>query len=82
MGTNQENQFAFGKENYKLFAIAVAVVVVGYLLMVGGGSDDPNQFNGDELFSVRRITIAPILVLSGLGLAVYAIVKKPKEQSN
>lgn len=80
MAEKTKNELAFGKENYKLFAIAVAVVVTGYLLMVGGGSDDPNVFNGDELFSFRRITFAPLLVLTGFGLAVYAIMKKPKEQ--
>ena len=76
MSEKQDNQFAFGKENYKLFGIAVLVVVVGYLLMVGGGSDDPNQFNYDELFSFRRITLAPLMVLAGLALGVYAIMKK------
>lgn len=76
MSEKEDNQFAFGKENYKLFGIAVLVVVLGYILMVGGGTDDPNQFNYDELFSFRRITLAPLVVLSGFVLAVYAIVKK------
>lgn len=80
MSENQKNELAFGKENYKWFAIAVVVVVIGYLLMVGGGADDPNVFNGDELFSFRRITMAPLIVLVGFGIAVYAILKKPKDQ--
>ena len=80
MSENQKNELAFGKENYRLFAIAVAVVIVGYLLMVGGASDDPNVFNKEELFSFRRITLAPIIVLIGLGIGVYSIVKKPKDQ--
>ncbi|MBL4706988.1 MAG: DUF3098 domain-containing protein [Flavobacteriales bacterium] len=79
MSEQSKSGFAFGKENYKLFAIAVVVVTIGYLLMVGGGSDDPNVFNKEELFSTRRITIAPIVVLIGLGLGVYAILKKAKD---
>lgn len=79
MSEKPQDELAFGKENYKLFAIATAVVVIGYLLMVGGGSDDPNQFNYEGLFSPVRITLAPILVLSGFGLAIYAIVKRPKD---
>ena len=80
MSENQKNELAFGKENYRMFIIAVVVVIVGYLLMVGGGSEDPNVFNKDELFSFRRITLAPIVVLIGLGVGIYAIVKKPKDQ--
>lgn len=80
MKENQKNELAFGKENYKMFIVAVVVVVIGYLLMVGGGSDDPNVFNKEQLFSFRRITIAPILVLAGFGIAIYAILKKPKDQ--
>lgn len=79
MSEQPKNDFAFGKENYKLFAIAVVVVTIGYLLMVGGGSDDPTVFNKEELFSMRRITIAPLVVLIGLGLGVYAILKKAKD---
>ncbi len=79
MSEQPKNELAFGKENYKLFVIAVAVVIIGYLLMVGGGSDDPAVFNKDELFSTTRITIAPIVVLLGMGLGVYAILKKSKD---
>lgn len=79
MSDQSKNELAFGKENYKLFIIAVAVVVLGYLLMVGGGSEDPTVFNKEELFSTTRITIAPIVVLIGFGLGVYAILKKAKD---
>lgn len=79
MSEETKDELAFGKENYKLFAISFAIVVVGYLLMVGGGSDDPTVFNKDELFSPIRITVAPVLVLIGFVLAVYAIMKKPKD---
>lgn len=79
MSDQSKEQLAFGKENYKLFAAAVVVVIIGYLLMVGGGSDDPTVFNKEELFSPIRITVAPIVVLLGFALGVYAIMKKPKE---
>nr|WP_321354480.1 DUF3098 domain-containing protein [uncultured Draconibacterium sp.] len=70
--------FALGKENYKLIAIGFAVIVVGFILMAGGGSDDPNVFS-EDIFSFRRITLAPILLLLGFGFEIYAIMKKPKE---
>lgn len=74
-----KEQLAFGKENYILFAAAFAVVIIGYLLMMGGASEDPNTFNYDEIFSTRRITIAPIIILIGIALGFYAILKKPKD---
>lgn len=70
--------FALGKENYKLMAIGFAVIVIGFILMGGGGSDDPNVFS-EEIFSFRRITLAPILLLLGFGFEIYAIMKKPKD---
>ena len=80
MSEKPKRELAFGKENYQLFIAAVVVVIIGYLLMVGGGSDDPNVFNKEEIFSFRRITLAPIVVLIGLGLGFYSILKKPKDQ--
>ena len=71
--------FAFGKENYRILIIGVVIVVIGYLLMVGGGSDDPNQFHADEIFSTRRITIAPIVILTGFVVVLFGIMKKSKE---
>ncbi|MFT5666628.1 MAG: hypothetical protein ACI9DK_000813 [Vicingaceae bacterium] len=79
MSESIKNELAFGKENYKLFIAAVVVVTIGYLLMVGGGSDDPNVFNAEELFSPVRITVAPLVVLAGFALGVYAIMKKSKD---
>ncbi len=70
--------FAFGKENYKLLFIGLAFIVVGFLLMIGGGSDDPNVFS-DKIFDFRRLTLAPILVLSGYIIEIFAIMKKPKD---
>jgi len=71
-------EFAFGKENYRLMLIGLAFIVVGFLLMVGGGSTDPNQFN-PEIFSFRRITLAPILILAGYVIEIFAIMKRPKD---
>ncbi|MCG6187392.1 MULTISPECIES: DUF3098 domain-containing protein [Maribellus] len=70
--------FALGKENYKLMAIGFAIIVIGFILMAGGGSDDPNVFNPD-IFSFRRLTIAPVILLIGFVFEIYAIMKKPKE---
>lgn len=68
----------FGKENFKWMLIGVAVLILGFLLMAGGGSDDPNVFNADEVYSTRRITIAPIIILLGLAIEIYAIFRQPK----
>jgi hypothetical protein len=73
-----KNSFAFGKINFKLMLIGLAIIVVGYLLMVGGGSDDPNVFN-PEIFSFRRITLAPLVLLAGYGVIFYAILKKHED---
>jgi len=74
--TSKES-FALGKENYKLMIIGFGVIILGFLLMVGGGSEDPKVFN-PEIFSFRRITLAPIVILAGLIFEIYAIMKKPK----
>lgn len=66
-------------ENYKLMLIGFVIIVVGFILMAGGGSDDPNVFN-EDMFNFRRITLAPILVLGGFAFEIYAIMKKPKKK--
>lgn len=71
--------FAFGKENYRLLIIGTLIIAVGYVLMVGGGSDNPNEFKGEELFSTRRITIAPLTIIAGFVTVLWAIMKKSKE---
>lgn len=68
----------FGKENYIWIVAGLVVMLLGLLLMAGGDSKDPNVFHDNEVYSVRRITIAPIVILLGLGIEVYAIFKKPK----
>ena len=69
--------FAIPKENYLYIIAGVAVLVIGFLLMTGGASDDPNKFS-PEIFSTRRLTVAPIVLLVGFGIIFYAIMKKPK----
>jgi hypothetical protein len=71
--------FALGKENYKLLGTGFLIILIGFLLMIGGKSEDPNIFNADEIFSFRRITLAPLVVLAGFIFEIWAIMKKPKE---
>lgn len=72
-----ERPFIFSKQNYLLMAIGFALVIIGFALMSGGGSDDPAVFN-PEVFSFRRITLAPIIVIVGFGVVMYSIFHKKK----
>lgn len=78
--TKEKNKadFAFGKENYRIMLIGIALILIGFALMMGGGSDDPNVYN-EEIFSFRRITLAPLMVLTGFVIQIYAIIKKSKD---
>lgn len=76
--TASVGEFAFGKENYWLMLIGLVFIALGFILMIGGGSDDPKVFN-PEIFSFRRITLAPILILAGFVIEIFAIMKKPKD---
>jgi len=69
--------FALGRENYRLLAIGFVIIVVGFLLMLGGKSDNPAEFS-EDIFSFRRITLAPIVVLAGFIFEIWAIMKKPR----
>ncbi len=71
--------FAIGKQNYIFLLIGFGVIVLGFILMAGGGSTDPDVFDETQIFSFRRIVIAPIIVLAGFIFEIYAIMKKPKE---
>jgi hypothetical protein len=71
--------FAFGKQNYQMLIAGVLLVAIGYCLMIGGGSDDPTKFNAEEIFSFRRITLSPIVILAGFVVVLFGIMKKPKE---
>ncbi|MCF6278990.1 MAG: DUF3098 domain-containing protein [Flavobacteriaceae bacterium] len=80
---NQEKKkketFLFEKKNYTIMLIGLAVIALGFILMSGGGSDDPNVFN-EEIYNFQRIRLAPTLVLIGLAIEAYAIFAKPKKQ--
>lgn len=76
---NKDTQgFLFEKVNYKILLIGIAVITVGFILMSGGGSDNPNVFN-EEIFNFRRIRLAPTVVLIGFGVIIYSILKNPKK---
>lgn len=74
----QEKEFLFEKINYKILIIGITVIALGFILMSGGGSDDPNVFN-EAIFNFRRIRLAPTTVLIGFGITIYAILKNPKK---
>lgn len=81
MNTPKEDkkiEFALEKSNFILMGIGLAVIILGFILMAGGKSDDPTVFN-ESMFSFTRITIAPLLVFAGFVFEIYAIMKKPKE---
>lgn len=70
----------FEKDNYMWMGIGVAVVAIGMLIMSGGKNQNPNEFDYKIVYSTTRITIAPILILAGLMIEIYAIFKRPKAQ--
>lgn len=74
-------EFIFGKKNYKWLFIGLTFIAVGFILMAGGGSDDPNVFD-PSIFSWRRIRLAPTLVLIGFGIQVYAILLNPNKKDS
>lgn len=78
--TSKDN-FIFGAKNYKFMLIGLGCIVLGFILMSGGGSDDPNVFN-PEIFNWRRIRLAPTLVLLGFGIQVYAILLNPNKDAD
>lgn len=73
------SNFALSKKNIILILIGLGIMVIGYILLSGGGSDDPNVFNYG-MFSFRRIVLAPIVILIGFGFEIYAIMKRPKKE--
>jgi hypothetical protein len=70
--------FAFGRENYTLMIIGFVVLFIGYLLMLGGGSKDPNEFSY-ALFNTQRMVVAPLVLLAGFAIEFVAIMKRPKD---
>jgi preprotein translocase subunit Sss1 len=75
--SSTDTEFAIGKRNFAYIAAGVGILIIGFLLMAGGKSQNPETFN-PEIFSFRRITLAPIIVVGGFGFIIWAIMKKPK----
>jgi hypothetical protein len=76
--TEKKSGFPIPASSYKMILIGLGIILLGFVLMMGGGSSDPNVFN-EDVFSFRRITLAPIVVLAGFGFIFWAIMRKPKE---
>lgn len=74
-------EMVFGKMNYIFMVIGVVLIILGLVLLAGGGSKDPNIFN-EEIFNAQRLKIAPVLMLLGFGLEIYAIMFKQKNKLN
>jgi Protein of unknown function (DUF3098) len=79
--TPHQNTPLFGKENYRWMLIGLVAVALGLILMGGGKSKDPNVFNPKEIYSFTRITLAPILILGGFVIEIFAIFRKDKKES-
>lgn len=75
---NNQPEFLFGATNYKILLIGLAVIALGFILMSGGGNDNPEVFN-EDVFSFRRIRLAPTVVLIGFGITIYSILVKSKK---
>ncbi|MFL2566468.1 MAG: DUF3098 domain-containing protein [Schleiferiaceae bacterium] len=73
----KEEKFLFQRENYILFGVGLAFIILGFILMTGGGSDDPQIYN-EELFNSRRIILSPLLIVVGFVIEVFAILRRPK----
>jgi len=76
IGNSEKQEFIFQKKNYLFMFIGLACITLGFILMSGGGSDDPNVFS-EDIYNFRRIRLAPTLVLIGLGIEIYAILLNP-----
>jgi len=74
----EKQEFLFDKVNYTILLIGIAVISLGFMLMAGGGSDNPKIFN-ESIFNFRRIRLAPTMVLIGFGITIYSILKNPKK---
>lgn len=72
----KSGEFLFEKRNYTIMIIGIVVILIGFILMAGGGSDDPNVFN-EDIYNFRRIRLAPTVVLIGLAIEIYAIMANP-----
>ncbi len=77
--SEKKSTLMFTKENYVWMIVGILVIALGLILMAGGKSEDPNVFNAHEVYSTTRITVAPLLIIAGLVIEVYAIFRKPKD---
>lgn len=75
---NKTEEFLFEKRNYMIMTIGIVIILIGFILMAGGGSDDPAVFN-EDIYNFRRIRLAPTVVLIGLAVEIYAIMANPKK---
>ncbi len=75
--TESKETFVFGKTNYKYLLIGLGLILLGFILMIGGGSESPDEFN-EGIFNFQRLTLAPILILAGFAVEIYAIMKRNK----
>ena len=76
-----KNQIAFTKQNYVILAVGLVLIILGFALMAGGGTDDPSVWK-DEIFSFRRITLAPIVVIGGFVVVLLGIMRKTTEDTS
>jgi hypothetical protein len=74
-----ETTAVLAKDNYKIIIAGLVIIVIGFLLMMGGSADDPNSFKPEEVYNFRRITLAPTVIVLGLIVEIYAIMRKPKK---
>lgn len=75
---DKKSNFGFQPENYKILLIGLAINILGFILMIGGAAEDPDTFDANELFSSTRITLAPILIVLGYVVILFAIMKRKK----
>jgi hypothetical protein len=80
MENKDKKPFVFDRSNYKFLLIGIGLNVLGFLLMIGGAAPSPEEFNAEELFSHRRITLAPIVIVLGYVVILYSIMKKPNKK--
>ncbi len=78
---NKKHLFGFRPENYKLLLIGLGINILGFILMIGGGAKNANDFNENEIFSSVRITLSPMVIIAGYLVIMYAIMRKPKPKN-
>ena len=82
MNKDKTPELLFGKENYILLIAGAVILIIGFMLMAGGGSESLDHFDESEIFSPRRITVAPLTIMVGFLVVFYAILRKPRQQEN